>query len=433
MIVNSASGKTHEVVFNFFKELEKGKIMIRRFITALTLLCACGGTGLGFAQTAATTPAQVEAPAKPAVVAKNDYSNGDNWLCRPGRQDACAVDLATTIVAANGKLKRETWAANPNPPIDCFYVYPTVSTDPTPNSDMIPGKEEKGVVRAQFARFASQCRVYAPMYRQITLTALRALLAGQQVAIDRALAYNDVLDAWNYYLEHDNKGRGVVLIGHSQGSGVLTELIKKEIDGKPAQSRIVSALLLGTSLPVPQGKDVGGAFQHMPLCHAATQTGCVITYASFRANTPPPASSRFGKVQGEGMVSGCTNPAALAGGGGQLHAYLGTRGSGIVSGAEAEPGPWVKPPQPIDTPFVSVPGLLTSECVANEHGSYLAVTVHGDPAGPRASDIAGDVVVGGQVLPDWGLHLIDVNLAMGNLIEIVHQQSKAYHSTTAKK
>src|SRR5262249_24958187 len=163
-----------------------------------------------------------------------------------------------------------------------------------------------------------------------------------------------------------------------------------EIDGKPVQARIISALLLGTSLPVPKGKDVGGAFQHMPLCHSANQTGCVITYASFRANTPPPANSRFGKVPGENMISGCTNPAALAGGSGDLHAYLGAKGSGIVSNAEATPREWVKPPQPINTPFVSMPGMLTAECVDNDSGSYLAVTVHGDPAGPRASDIVGD-------------------------------------------
>lgn len=399
--------------------------MVRRLALALMFVFVI--VGLGFTQTAPS--AQAEKPA----VAKNDYSNGDNWLCRPGRQDACAVDLTTTVISANGKLKRETWAANPNAPIDCFYVYPTVSNDPTGNSDMIPGPEEKGVVRAQFARFASKCLVYAPMYRQITLTALRAAIGGNPMPMDRALAYHDVLDAWNYYLEHDNKGRGVVLIGHSQGSGVLTQLIKTEIDGKPIQSKIVSALLLGTSLPVPKGKDVGGAFQHMPLCHAANQTGCVITYASFRATAPPPANSRFGKVTGEDMMSACTNPAALGGGSGELHAYMGTHGSEIVTTAEAKPGPWVKPDQPIDTPFVSVPGMLSAECVSNEKGSYLAVTVHGDPAGPRTSDIVGDVVANGQVLQDWGLHLIDVNLAIGNLIDIVDHQSKAYRAMSAKK
>jgi hypothetical protein len=402
---------------------------MRRVLTLAALLCTCGGAS--FAQSPAL-PASQEA-AKPAPPAKNDYTKGENWLCRPGRQDACAVDLSTTVISASGKLTTESWAADPNAAIDCFYVYPTVSTDPGGNSDMIPGAEEKAVVRAQFARFASKCRPFAPVYRQVTLTALAALLSGAPIPVDRALPYNDVLDAWNYYLEHDNHGRGVVLIGHSQGATVLTQLIRNEIDGKPVQTRIISALLLGTSVSVPKGKDVGGIFQHMPLCHAASQTGCVITYASFRATAPPPASTRFGKAAGENMISACTNPAALGGGSGELHAYLGTHGSGIVADAEAEPGPWVKPAQPINTPFVSVPGLLTAECVSNETGSYLAVSVHGDPAGPRASDIVGDVVVNGQVLSEWGLHLIDVNLAMGNLLDIVGQQSKSYLSTPQKK
>src|SRR5215813_1376611 len=371
---------------------------------------------------ASTSNAQNQA----APASGNDYTKPENWLCRPGRKDACAIDMTTTVVAADGKLTREPWTANPKAPIDCFYVYPTVSNDPTPNSDMTAGPEELNVIRAQFARFGSQCRLYAPLYRQVTLTALRAFLAGRPMTADRTMAYHDVLDAWNYYLAHDNQGRGVVLIGHSQGSFVLMELIKNEIDGKPVESRIVSALLLGTNLPVPRGKDVGGAFKDMPLCHSATQTGCVITYASFRADAPPPANSRFGKVAGENMVSACTNPAALAGGSGELHAYLGTHGSG-VSSAEAPPS-WVTPAVSIDTPFVSVPGMLTAQCVQDEHGSYLAITVHGDPSDPRADNITGDVVSNGKVQPDWGLHLIDVSVAMGNLIDIVNQESKAYRA-----
>lgn len=362
---------------------------------------------------------------------KNDYSDGTTWLCRPGREDACAVDLSTTVVAADGKLTVEKWNSNPKAPIDCFYVYPTVSIDQTPNSDMNAGPEERGVIRAQFARFGSECRVFAPLYRQVTLTALRAGIAGRPMAVDRALAYNDVVDAWKYYLEHDNEGRGVVLIGHSQGSGVLTQLIRNEIDGKPVQDRLISALLLGTSLPVPSGKDVGGAFNHIPVCRSASQTGCVIAYASFRSNVPPPPNSRFGRVREEGMSAACANPAALGGGSGTLHAYLGSAGRGI--GSSAEPRPWVTPPQRIDTPFVSVPGLLTAQCVSNEKGSYLEITVHGNPADPRTDDIVGDVVVGGQVQRDWGLHLIDVNLAMGNLIDIVRQQSRAYLAAKKKK
>ena len=371
-----------------------------------------------------TLVSAVPAMAQPTAP-KNDYSDGKNWLCRPGRTDSCTIDLSTTVVAADGKLTREEFKPNPNAPIDCFYVYPTVSLDPGGNSDMTPGPEEHGVIRAQFARFASQCRVFAPLYRQVTLTQLRAAIAGNPMPVDRGLAYNDVLDAWHHYLQNDNNGRGFVLIGHSQGSGVLTQLIRNEIDGKPVQSRLVSALLLGANLAVPKGKDVGGAFQHVPVCRSASQTGCVISYVSFRSTVPPPENSRFGRVQGEGMQAACANPAALAGGSGALHAYLSAAGRSIT-GSAAEPKPWVNPPASIDTPFVSVPGLLTAQCVSNDKGSYLEVTVRGDPSDPRVDDISGDVVTNGQVNPSWGLHLIDVNLAMGNLVEIVREQARAF-------
>ncbi len=398
--------------------------MLRNSIIALALFVTLCGADAALAQ----TPAQ---PAPQAAASKNDYSDGKNWLCRPGRQDACAVDLNTTVVAADGKLKQEKWSANPKAAVNCFYVYPTVSTDPTPNSDMNAGPEELGVIRAQAARFGSECRVFAPLYRQVTLTALRAAIAGRPMTADRALTYNDVVNAWKYYLEHDNQGRGVVLIGHSQGSGVLTQLIRNEIDGKPDQERIISALLLGTNVAVPKGKDVGGAFKQMPLCRSASQTGCIISYVTFRADVPPPANSRFGRAQGQDMVAACTNPAALAGGSGELHSYLAAAGRSL--GSSADPKPWVTPAQPISTPFVSVPGLLTAECISNEKGSYLAVTVKGNPADPRTDDIVGDVVVNGNVQADWGLHLIDVHVAMGNLINIVRQQSKAYLAKRKKK
>lgn len=395
--------------------------MFRRFIFALAFIALSLIGKQYFAQS----------QTQPAAQPKNDYSKGETWLCRPGRQDACAVDLTTTVVSADGKLKEEKWTANPNAPIDCFYVYPTVSNDTTANSDMNAGPEERNVIQHQFARFGSQCRVYAPLYRQVTLTALRASLSGKPMAMNMMLGYNDVLDAWNHYLANDNKGRGVVLIGHSQGSSVLMQLIKNEIDGKPIQDRIVSAMLLGANVAVPKDRDVGGAFKKMPLCHSASQTGCVISYVTFRDNAPPPANSLFGRVPGEGMVAACTNPAALGGISGELHAYLGAARS--AGSSTAEPKPWVTPAQPIKTPFVSVPGLLTGECVQNEKGSYLAVTVHGNPKDPRTDDIVGDIVVAGQVQANWGLHLIDVNVAMGNLVDIVGKQSKAYLAKQKKK
>src|SRR5688500_391669 len=100
--------------------------------------------------------AQAPAPS-PAAPDKNDYSKPENWLCRPGKaNDACAIDLTTTVVSADGKLAKETFTANPKAPIDCFYVYPTVSTDQGQNSDMTIDAAEQNVIRQQFARFGSQ-------------------------------------------------------------------------------------------------------------------------------------------------------------------------------------------------------------------------------------------------------------------------------------
>jgi hypothetical protein len=354
-----------------------------------------------------------------------NYDKPDSWLCRPGRQDACTANLDATIIAADGTLTREAFQADANAPIDCFYVYPTVSRQAGGNADLTIDPEETLVVQQQFARFGAKCRLFAPMYRQVTLSALRAFIAGKPLPVDRQMAYEDVLAAWKDYLEHDNKGRGVVLVGHSQGSGVLTQLIKNEIDGKPVQAKLISAILMGTSLPVPKGGDVGGAFQHIPLCHAASQTGCAIAFASFRAKSPPPEDSRFGRVREPGMQAACSNPAALGGGSAALDAYL--SGKLIAGNEDGTPATsWTNPPKPIETVFVKVPGMLTAECVNDEHGSYLAVTVHPTPDGARINDIAGDVVYAGQVQADWGLHRIDANLNMGNLVSLVGEQAKTY-------
>jgi DUF3089 family protein len=403
----------------------------------LLMVAALAATLLHAGSAAAQPPAVAPAAAPPAADATpqkpNDYADPKTWLCRPGRKDdACAVDETATVVAADGKLSREAWAADPAAPIDCFYVYPTVSTDTTPNSDMTADPAELNVVRQQFARFAARCRPYAPLYRQVTLAGLRRMLAsgGGGTALDHGLQYDDVKDAWNYYLQHDNGGRGVVLVAHSQGSFILNRLIHDEIEGKPVQSRLVSAILLGTTVAVPKGKDVGGTFKSVPLCRAATQTGCVITYASFRSTVLPPGNTLFGKVPEADMTAACTNPAALAGGSGELKAYLDAKGKTITS--NTAPKPWITPEQPIDTPWVSVPGLLTAECATNENATFLKVTVHGDPNDPRVDDITGDIGVPPNVLANWGLHLIDVNLSMGNLLDIVGQQAKAYASRSKK-
>lgn len=397
--------------------------MFNRLFFALLALCGIAMLPTLNAQAPAPAPAQ---PAAQEAPKPNDYRDPRNWLCRPGRtDDACAFDMTTTVVSADGKLTRETWTADPKAPIDCFYVYPTVSTDQTPNSDMTADPAEVNVVRQQFARMASKCRPFAPLYRQVTISALmRGLAGGGRPTLDRGLAYDDVRDAWNDYLKHDNQGRGVVLVGHSQGSYVLMPLIRNEIEGKPIQSQLVSAILMGATVPVAKGKDTGGAFRNIPLCRSASQIGCVIAFTSFRSTIKPPANTLFGKADDPAHEAGCTNPANLAGGSGQLHAYLSAGGRTITG--TAPPQPWVTPPQEINTPWVSVPGLLTAACATNEHATYLEITVHGNPNDPRVDDIVGDLGRPGAPMANWGLHLVDANIAMGNLLEIIGQQTKSY-------
>lgn len=366
-----------------------------------------------------------------AAMEQNDYSKPATWLCWPGKAgDACSVDMTATVVKADGSTSVEAFKADPKAPIDCFYVYPTVSNDPGAVSDMTANAEELNVVRAQLARLGSKCRIYAPLYRQFTLTALRGMIAGKPVAgstdpATRAVGYADVVDAWNYYLKNENKGRGVVLVGHSQGSGVLTRLISNEIDGKPVQKQLVSAILMGTTLGVDKGKDTG-TFKSIPTCKSANQTGCVIAYATFRDTIPPPSNSRFGKTQNAAMEAVCTNPAALGGGKGDFKPYLSNTAAEIANSAQATPT-WVKGKPNPKTPFVTTPGLITGQCVSKDGFNYLEAHINAVPADPRTDDIAGDVMgPGGKPSADWGLHLIDANIAMGNLVDVVGAESKAY-------
>jgi hypothetical protein len=387
--------------------------------TRRVLRLALASTALGLAPLAGPAQAQGSATASSRV----DYSDPAAWLCLPGRQDACAVDQSTTVLLAGGASSPEPWQPHVSPAVDCFYVYPTVSQEPTPNSSLMAGSGERNVVVSQLTRFASQCRTFAPLYRQVTLAALRAGIAGQNAGPDREMAYRDVVDAWNSYLSRDNQGRGVVLIGHSQGSGVLRRLIAEEIEGKPIQNRIVSALLIGTNVLVPEGRDVGGDLKVMPLCRSRSQTGCVVTYVSFRDDLPPPENSRFGRTTQPGMQVACTNPAALGGGRAELKAYM--------TSARPATSPWVTGGSAVATPFVRPVGMFTAECVRNEHGSYLAVSIHPDPSGRRTGEITNYVrTANGQIDLTWGLHLADVPLAMGDLVDLVAEQSRAYLART---
>jgi len=377
------------------------------------------------AQTAPNEQEQGEddAGAPPEPVAAADYSKAENWLCRPDHNEACDVDLDTTIVKADGSTEKEEFEAKADPEIDCFYVYPTVSLDTTPNSDLKAGPEELSVVRAQFARFGSQCRLFAPIYRQVTLTALRANLAGMpNAAVDRELGPKDVAAAFKYYLDNYNDGRAFVLIGHSQGSGVLAQLIKRELDKDPVDKRFLAAYLAGTNILVPKDKVVGGTYTHVPVCEKSEQLGCIETWSSFRENSPPPDDSLFGSSSDPKLVAACTNPAKADGSSAELHAYLSKSGPGSSS---TPMGEWATDVE-VDTFFVSTPGLLSGECKFGKTGEYLSIKVNADENDPRTDDISGDVVTNGAPADEWGLHLIDIPLVMGNLLDLTATKAEAH-------
>ena len=165
-------------------------------------------------------------------------------------------------------------------------------------------------------------------------------------------------------------GRGVILIGHSQGAGVLTQLIKNEIDPNPVlRDRLVSAMLLGTSLQVPVGQDVGGDFENVPLCRKHHQTGCAISYGSFRSD---------GSAAGEQLLRRVA-PRRLEG---RVHQPGRARGrhaarcipicptDGRRCRSSRPPIPWVDPSRgvTITTPFVTLPDFLDADCA--EHNGF---------------------------------------------------------------
>jgi len=386
---------------------------------------SAGPTASGSASASASAPASGSSSASPsssAVVAGLPVTHPTVWLCRPGMaKNPCEGGLDATVVAAGGATSVEKFQPAADPKIDCFYIYPTLSEAQTVNAPLAPEPAAVAVARSQASRFASVCRLYVPVYRQLTIHSIFA--GGFTDPKAQALASADVDSAWHDYLNHDNHGRGVVLIGHSQGAGQVTRLVRSEIDKNPAErSRLVSALAIGGNVLVPAGKDVGGAFTTIPACRREGQTGCVVAYSSF--NQPPPENSLFGRVANArnlnpgqtiaGMQVLCVNPAALSGGRAPLQPYQPTR----TIGAHLTGTPQTSLAN-LPTGFVSFTGLQ-AECKTAGGASWLQVDATATSAYAQSAIK--------QVLgPTWGLHLLDISNAYGNLVNVVSKQAAGWH------
>jgi DUF3089 family protein len=339
------------------------------------------------------------------------------WLCKPGlERNPCLAPLTTTPIERDGHGPVERPRRARRPEVDCFYVYPTVSGQPTTNANRRIEAEQRAIAREQASRFSQVCRPFAPVYRQLTLAAIQR----PEIPLRAALrAYRDVRNAWRDYLRRHNRGRGVVLIGHSQGTYMLRELIRREIDRRPrVRRRLVSALLIGGNVLVRKGAAPGGDFRNVPPCRAPRQIGCVVAYSAF-SDLPSP-NARFGRataaVPGVGANPStsevlCTNPAALRGGSARLETLFRTeRFPGLIGTVAGEP-----PDAP--TPWAAIPRRYTARCRSAGGASWLHVTpVPGDPR-PAVSQTLG---------PDWGLHLYDMNLALGDLVDVARRQAASY-------
>jgi hypothetical protein len=247
------------------------------------------------------------------------------------------------------------------------------------------------------------------MYRQITLAAL----LGTVPAGNADLAYADVLEAWQSYLQTETHGRGVVLIGHSQGTFMLRRLVREQIDPDPAaRAKLVSAILLGGNVTVREGADVGGDFEHVPACRSRRQIGCAVAFSTFDAPVPP--NALFGRA-GPGFAVLCTNPAALRGGTAPLKSVLPTTpfAPGTTIGAATQLVGLTLPA--VATPWIEVDGAYTGMCSSADGANVLEVT--GAPGAPQLHPV-----------PDatWGLHLVDANIALGNLTRLVAEEARAF-------
>ena len=154
---------------------------------------------------------------------------------------------------------------------DIFYIYPTLNTSKKDIRWNVPiddteqqNKVLHTAVKYQVSPFATSGKIYVPFYRQAHIRAYRGY-KGDAEALN--LAYGDVKEAFTYYLKNYNKGRPIILVGHSQGTTHGIRLLKDFFDNKPLQKRLIAAYLPGiriqpnefsTILPMKSPKETGG-------------------------------------------------------------------------------------------------------------------------------------------------------------------------------
>jgi hypothetical protein len=220
-------------------------------------------------------------------------------------------------------------------------------------------------------------------------------IAQRNAALEHA--YDDVRAAFDTYMQRFNGGRRVVLVGHSQGGGMVVRLLRERFDSDPGmRSRLVVALPVGAEFTV-------GQLPNVPVCTRDDQQACVVTFKTFVSGYP----ARSWSPIPPGRVTACVNPADVTSNTRRalLQAVFPTR--------EKYGGP---NPGPIftDAPFLLVDGAYAAQCVEGVDGfRYLQVQATGLTPLPLTN-------------PVWrgalGLHALDMQLSQGDIVEIVRRR-----------
>ncbi len=337
-------------------------------------------------------------------------ADSTSWLCKPGQADnPCLGKFGGNSNNADGSVTDLGYDAKADPPVDCFYVYPTQSEQDGANADLNPDQELKDVAVNQARMFSRVCDVYAPLYRQYTF---KAPITDEV----RDTAYAGVLQGWKDYLENYNNGRGVILIGHSQGSSHLGRLMQEEIDNNAeVRSHVISAIIPGANVFVPKGKKVGGEFQNIPACETDTQLGCVIAYSAYL--NEPPVGASFGRIASGYWINPMPRPDPA------LYEVLCVDPSDLTGGSLdplANLAVFTGQPEG-DKPWLAQPDYYSGDCMNQNDASWLNVSRITTTPPDNRLDLANIIKQGGG-----NLHLGDINLAEDNLVSIASTQSEAY-------
>lgn len=202
-----------------------------------------------------------------------NYADPSSWAALPGPDHTDAADL---VPAGETVGDRQNEAD-----VDVFYLHPTTYQGRENwNQDISDAKTnawtDVSVIARQAAIFNGCCRVYAPRYRQAASAAVYATDDSGDKA--RAVGYEDVKTAFQYYLDHYNDGRPFILAGHSQGTFLIQKLLEEMVDASPIRPQLVAVYGIGIGFPVGV---FGRQYKTIGACAKPDDTGCVVSWLTY--------------------------------------------------------------------------------------------------------------------------------------------------------